>query len=117
MPKILNKYAKYITLLIVIFELLYFGIPDYVVGIFVYEYLLFFSTAYFLFILQDFFYVSKKMELMLRLVITVGALIILITSIYYKAILSAFFGAVMFGSFIFLLYLEIKTNKKNKQKT
>jgi len=41
-----NKYSKYVVLLIFIFEIIYFGIPDYVQPVFVYEYLLFFGLAY-----------------------------------------------------------------------
>lgn len=102
-------------LLIFIFEIIYFGIPDYVKPIFVYEYLLFFGFAYLFGIIQDFFNPSEKTDILLRVVIIISSLVLLITSIYYEATFSLIFSAIMFIAISFSLYLAIK--KKNEQAT
>ncbi|MFJ8517264.1 hypothetical protein [Lysinibacillus xylanilyticus] len=110
-----NKYSKYVVLLIFIFEIIYFGIPDYVQPVFVYEYLLFFGLAYLFAIIQDFFNPSEKTNILLRVVIIISSLVILITSIYYKSTFSLIFSMIMFMAISFSLYLAIKQNKTNKQ--
>lgn len=108
-----TKYAKYVVLLIFIFEIIYFGIPDYIKPIFVYQYLIFFGLCYLLGILHDFFNASKKTDTFLRVTIIISALVLLITSIYYKATLSIISSVIMLVASSFSYYLE---NKKNKQK-
>ncbi|MFJ7183235.1 hypothetical protein [Lysinibacillus xylanilyticus] len=110
-----NKYSKYVVLLIFIFEIIYFGIPDYVQPVFVYEYLLFFGLAYLFAIIQDFFNPSEKTDILLRVVIIISSLVILITSIYYKSTFSLIFSMIMFMAISFSLYLASKQNKTNKQ--
>lgn len=110
-----NKYSKYVVLLIFIFEIIYFGIPDYVQPVFVYEYLLFFGSAYLFAVIQDFFNPSKKTDILLRVVIIISTLVILITSIYYKSTFSLIFSVIMFMAISFSLYLAIKQNKTNRQ--
>lgn len=110
-----NKYSKYIVLLIFIFEIVYFGIPDFVKPIFVYEYLIFFGLSYLFAIIQDFFNPSEKTDILLRVVIIMSSLVISLTSIYYKATFSLIFSMIMFSAISFTLYLAIKQNKMNKQ--
>lgn len=110
-----NKYSKYIVLLILIFEIIYIGIPDYVKPVFVYEYLIFFGLSYLFAIIQDFFNPSEKTDILLRFVIIMSSLVILLTSIYYKATFSLIFSMIMFSAISFTLYLAIKQNKMNKQ--
>ncbi|MFJ6267455.1 hypothetical protein ACIQGW_21095 [Lysinibacillus xylanilyticus] len=106
------KYSKHVVLLIFIFEIIYFGIPDYVKPVFVYEYLLFFGLAYLFAVIQDFFNPSKKTDILLRVVIIISSLVILITSIYYKSTFSLIFSVIMFMAISFSLYLAIKPNKQ-----
>ncbi|UPW85046.1 hypothetical protein [Lysinibacillus sp. Ag94] len=115
MVNFFNKYSKYIALLIFIFEIIYFGIPDYVKPVFVYEYLIFFGLSYLFAIIQDFFNPSEKTDILLRVVIIMSSLVILLTSIYYKATFSLIFSMIMFSAISFTLYLAIKHNKMNKQ--
>lgn len=110
------KYLKYVVLLIFIFKLIYFGIPDFVKPVFFYEYLIFFGLTYFFGILQDFFNLSEKPDILLRIAIIISSIVIVITSIYYKALFSVAFSVIMFVAFSFSLYLAIKQRKKNKQK-
>lgn len=111
----ISKYGKYVVLLIFIFELIYFGIPNFVKPVFVYEYLVFFGIAYLFAILQDFFNPSAKTDILLRVAIIISSLVMLITSIYYKATFSVVFSVIMFVAISFSLYLAIKHNKTNKQ--
>jgi len=99
------------VLLIFIFEIIYFGIPVYIKPIFVYQYLIFFVLCYLLGILHDFFNASKKTDTFLRVTIIISALVLLITSIYYKATLSIISSVIMLVASSFSYYLE---NKKNK---
>lgn len=107
-----SKYLKYIPPLVLIFELIYFGIPDFVKPIFVYEYFLFFGVAYLFAILQDFFNPSKKTEILLRVVMIICSLILLSTSIYYTDTFSIIFSTIMFVAINFSLYLAIKPDKQ-----
>ncbi|MDM5248005.1 hypothetical protein [Lysinibacillus sp. G4S2] len=115
MSNFISKYGKYVVLLIFIFELIYFGIPNFVKPVFVYEYLVFFGIAYLFAILQDFFNPSAKTDILLRVAIIISSLVMLITSIYYKATFSVVFSVIMFVAISFSLYLAIKHNKTNKQ--
>lgn len=110
------KYLKYVALLIIIFELIYFGIPDFVKPVLFYEYLVFFGISYLFAILQDFFNPSEKTDILLRVAIIISSIVMSITSIYYKATFSFAFSVIMFVALSFSLYLTIKQNKKNKQK-
>lgn len=116
MSKNSYKYLKYVALLLVIFQLLYLGIPDSVKPVLVYEYIIFFGLAYLFAILQDFFNPSKKTDLLLRVAIIISLIVLAITSIYYKATFSIAFSVIMFIAFTSSLYITIKLNKKNKQK-
>ncbi|MEY9974685.1 ABC-type arginine transport system permease subunit [Lysinibacillus sp. RC46] len=107
-----SKYIKYIPPLIIIFELVYFGIPDFVKPIFVYEYFIFFGVSYLFAILQDFFNPSKKTDILLRVVMIICSLILLITSVYYTDTFSIIFSTIMFIAISFSLYLAIKSNKQ-----
>ena len=103
-----SKFSKYIPILILIFELSYFGIPGFVKPIFVYAYALFFGLCYLFAILQDFFKISEKKSKIIRIAIAIAALVILTISIFYQAILSIIFATIMFFSFIFSLVLDKK---------
>lgn len=122
MNKFFSKSLKYVPIFILIFELSYFGIPDFVKPIFIYEYALFFGFAYLLALLQDFFEISKKTSTILRICCAISALVILITSVFYQAILSIIFATIMFITCISLLILQKKgkgnkeSNIKNRQK-
>ncbi|MGE7688317.1 hypothetical protein ACQKMI_03805 [Lysinibacillus sp. NPDC097214] len=107
-----SKYIKYIPPLILIFKLIYFGIPEYVKPVFVYEYIIFFGVSYFFAILQDFFNPSKITDILLRVAMIICSLILLITSIYYTETFSIIFSTIMFVAISFSLYLEIKSNKQ-----
>ncbi len=111
-----SKYYKYVALFFLIVELLYFGIPDYVKPIFVYEYIIFFGLAYLFGILQDFFNLSEKTDRLLRIALIISSIVMAITSVYYKATFSVVFSVIMVVAISFSLYLAIKDNKKNKQK-
>lgn len=117
--KLFSKSLKYIPLLILIFELCYFGIPDFVKPIFIYVYSLFFGLCYLFAILQDFSKINEKSTLILRILIVINALIVLITSIYYQAILSFIFGIFMVIFFSISIFLEMNNMnliKKKRQK-
>ncbi|QDP99623.1 hypothetical protein FOH38_03070 [Lysinibacillus fusiformis] len=105
------KYLKYVALLIIIFELIYFGIPDFVKPVLFYEYLVFFGISYLFAILQDFFNPSEKTDILLRVAI-ISSIVMSITSIYYKATFSVAFSVIMFVALSFSLYLTIKQTKK-----
>ncbi|MGE7945643.1 hypothetical protein [Lysinibacillus sp. NPDC093688] len=107
-----SKFITYIPPLILIFKLIYFGIPEYVKPVFVYEYIIFFGVSYLFAILQDFFNPSEKTDILLRVVMIISSLILLITSIYYTATFSIIFSTIMFVAISFSLYLEIKSNKQ-----
>ncbi|MEX3747110.1 MULTISPECIES: hypothetical protein [Lysinibacillus] len=115
MSNFFSKYSKYVILLIFIFKIISFGIPDYVKPVFVYEYLVFFGLAYFFAILQDFFNPSERTDILLRVAIIISSIVMFITSIYYKATFSVAFSVIMFVAISFSLHLAIKHNKKNKQ--
>ncbi|MFB7157636.1 MULTISPECIES: hypothetical protein [unclassified Lysinibacillus] len=106
-----SKYITYIPPLILIIELIYFGIPD-VKPVFVYEYIIFFGVSYLFAILQDFFNPSEKTDILLRVVMIISSLILLITSIYYTATFSIIFSTIMFVAISFSLYLAIKPDKQ-----
>ncbi|MBK3493825.1 hypothetical protein JFL43_02910 [Viridibacillus sp. YIM B01967] len=112
MSDFFSKYTPYVVLLIFIFELIYFGIPDYIKPVFIYEYLILIGLGYLLGTLHHFFNPSKKTDTLLRVGIIISSLALLITSIFYKATLSVIFSAIMFVAVSFSLYLEIKPNKK-----
>ncbi|WP_249662103.1 hypothetical protein, partial [Lysinibacillus fusiformis] len=77
------KYLKYVALLIIIFELIYFGIPDFLKPVLFYEYLVFFGISYLFAILQDFFNPSEKTDILLRVAIIISSIVMSITYIYY----------------------------------
>jgi len=106
-----NKYSKYVVLLIFIYEIIYFGIPDYVKPVFIYEYFILFGLSYLFAIIQDFFNPSEKTDILFRVVIIISSLVILITSIYYKATFSLIFSGIMFIAISFTLYLAINKTK------
>jgi len=110
------KYLKYVALLLLIFEALYLGIPDFVNPVFVYEYIIFFGLAYLFAILQDFFNPSEKIDILLRVALIISSIVMAITSIYYKETFSIVFSVIMVVGISFSLHLTIKHNKKNKQK-
>ncbi|MEQ6353632.1 hypothetical protein ABNX05_03285 [Lysinibacillus sp. M3] len=109
-----SKFIHYILPLMLTFQLIYFGIPDFVKPIFVYEYILFFGVYYLFAILQDFFSPSKRTDILLRVVMIISSLILLITSIYYTATFSIILSTIMFVAISFSLYLEIKSNKQEE---
>lgn len=111
-----RKFITYIPPLFLIYKLFYFGIPDYVKPIFVYEYIIFFGVSFLFAILQDFFNLREKTktDILLRVVMIISSLILLITSIYYTATLSIILSTIMFVAISFSLYLEIKSNKQEE---
>jgi len=111
-----SKFITYIAPLILIYKLIYYGIPDYVKPIFVYEYIIFFGVIFLFAILQDFFNLSEKTKtnILLRVVMIISSLILLITSIYYTATFSIILSTIMFVAISFSLYLEIKSNKQEE---
>ncbi|MEA0553440.1 hypothetical protein U1P98_21105 [Lysinibacillus irui] len=116
MSKNSYKYLKYVALLLVVFQLLYLGIPDSVKPVLVYEYIIFFGLAYLFAILQDFFNPSKKTDLLLRVALIISSIVMAVTSIYYKETFTVVFSVMMIVGISFSLHLTIKHNKKNKQK-
>lgn len=110
-----SKYTKYVVLLIFIVKIISFGIPEYVKPIFIYEYFIFFGFSYLFAILQDFFNPSEKTDIYLRVAIIISSIVMLFTSIYYKATFSFTFSVIIFISFSYSLYLAIKQNKVYKQ--
>lgn len=113
MSKNSYKYLKYIALLLLIIQVLYLGIPDFVKPVFVYEYILFFGFAYLFAILQDFFNPSEKTTIVLRVALIISSIIMAITSIYHKETFTVVFSIIMTIGISFSLYLAIKHMKKD----
>lgn len=107
----LFKYMKYVPLIVYLIGLILFGIPlafyDIEVVIIV-EYHLLFGSFYFLTILEEFFNISKKCGMLVRLVNIIIIIILLSTSILYKNTFSIIFPTIFLVMFSLELYLNSK---------
>ncbi|WP_196426602.1 hypothetical protein [Lysinibacillus cavernae] len=76
------------------------------------EYALLFGLSFLLIILQDFFTISQRTNLLLRILMLVVLLVLFITAIVYQAVMSIIFSIILLGASGFALYLHVKDDRK-----
>lgn len=101
------KFTKYILLFISAIQLTRFS-PEYLETILLYEYFIFIELIILLGVLDDFFKLNKRTNILLRIAIILCSLALLITSVSFKSTSSVIFSIVMFIAFSFSIFLEIK---------
>ncbi|TKI71906.1 hypothetical protein FC756_03680 [Lysinibacillus mangiferihumi] len=101
------KFTKYILLFISVIQLTRFS-PEYLEPTLLYEYFIFIGLIILLGVLDDFFKLNKRTNILLRIAIILCSLALLITSVSFQSTSSVIFSIVMFIAFSFSIFLEIK---------
>ncbi|KGA83949.1 hypothetical protein [Lysinibacillus fusiformis] len=104
---VIFTYTKYILMILSAIQLTRFS-PEYLEPILLYEYLILIAFCFFLGLLEDFLKPSKKTNILVRLAITIGTLVLLFTSVSLKSTATIIFSIIMFSAFSFSVFLEIK---------